>query len=109
MECVAASEAGKMYLYACSILDSLQLPQNCATPLYEDNAAVTIVVNSSKSTNQAQHFALLDWRETNQIILTTFITADKPAVGLISALGPQNFARYSCMLLCKRQPGYCQF
>ena len=35
----AASDAGKMALYVCSILDELGVPQEYATCLFEDNSA----------------------------------------------------------------------
>ena len=72
------------------------------------------MANSSKPTRRTRHldlkyFALLDWTETDQLILTSISTADNPADCLTKVLGPQAFARHCATLLAKRKPDYCQF
>ena len=97
-----------MTLYLRSILDSLSIPQTAATTLYEDNAAAIAMANSSRPTRRTRHldlkyFALLDWTETDQLILTTISTANNPADCLTKALGPQLFARHCANLMGKRK------
>lgn len=113
-EFIAASEAGKLTLYVRSLLDSLNCTQFSATKLYEDNNAAIAMANSSKPTRRTRHvelrhFTLLDWTETDQVLLFCIATADNPADALTKALGPQSFTRHSCTLLGKRKPAYCQF
>jgi len=56
-----------------------------------------------------KHFALLDWVETDQLILMAISTHDKPADGLTKSLGPHLFARHSTTMLGKHKPFYCEF
>ena len=65
-EFIAASEARKMTLYIRSILYSLRLHQDSATPLYEDHTATIAMANSSKPTYRTRyielrHFHSLGW------------------------------------------------
>ena len=113
-EFVAASEAGKLSLYLRSILTQLGLEPHNATKLYEDNDAAIAMANAQRPTRRTRHldikhFALLDWTETDQIILSSISTHDNPADGMTKALGPQLFSRHSATLLGKRKPDYCRF
>ena len=113
-EFIAASEAGKLGLYLRHILGELSLPPNHATPLYEDNEAAIALANSKRPTRRTQHmeilhFALLDWVETDQLLLSAISTHDNPADAMTKALGPQLFHRHSATLLGKRKPTYCNF
>jgi hypothetical protein len=45
-EFMAAYELGKMLLYMCSILWDLNVPQEAASRLYEDNNACTAMANA---------------------------------------------------------------
>ena len=113
-EFVAASEAGKLSLYLRSILTQLGLEPDNATTLYKDNAAAIAMANAQRPTCRTRHldikhFALLDWTETDQIILSSISTHDNPSDCMTNVLGPQLFSRHSTTLLVKRKPAYCQF
>ena len=113
-EFIAAAEAGKLALYLRSMLNDLGIPQDSATPLYEDNQAAIAMANAQRSTQRTRHmdikhFALLEWVYTDQLILSSISTHDNPADGMIKSLGPNLFARHSSTLLGKRQPSYCSF
>ena len=101
-----------MTLYLRGILDSLNVQQLDATPIYEDNAVAIAMENGSRPTRRTRHiklkhFALLDWTETDQLILSTISTHDNPADGLTEILVPQTLSRHSAILLGKRKPSYC--
>ena len=103
-----------MTLYLRGILDSLNVQQSDATPIYDDNAVAIAMANSSRPTRRTRHielkhFAGLDWTETNQLILSTISANDNPVDGLIKILGPQTFARHSVILLGKCKPSYYLF
>ena len=113
-EFIAANEAGKLGLYLRSILNDLDIPQDSATALFEDNAAAIAMANAQRPTRRTRHmdikhFALLDWVATDQLILSAISTHDNPSDGLTKALGPQLFARHTSTLLGKRKPSYCSF
>ena len=113
-EFIAAAEAGKLSLYLRSLLDQLGLEQVSATKLFEDNAAAIAMANAQRPTRRTRHvdikhFALLDWVETDQLILSAISTHDNPADGMTKALGPQLFVRHAATLLGKRKPSYCNF
>ena len=46
-EFVAAAEAGKLALYLRSMLHDLNIFQDSATPIYEDNASAIAMANAS--------------------------------------------------------------
>ena len=96
------------------MLNDLGIPQDSATPLYEDNRATIAMANAQRLTRRTMHmdieyFALLDWVSTDQPILSSISTHDTPADGMTKSLGPNLFARHSCTLLGKRQSSYCSF
>ena len=114
VEFIASAEASKLTLYLRSMLSDLGIAQESATRGHEDNEAAISMANAQCSTQRTCHmeikiFALLDWVETYQIILSRISTHDNPADGLTKALGPQLFSRHSATLLEKRKPTYCKF
>ena len=113
-EFIAATEAGKLTLYLRSMLNDLNISQESATTIYEDNAAATAMANASRPTRRTRHmdikhFALLDWVATDQMILSAISTHDNPADSLTKSLGPQLFSRHTTTILGKQQPSYCTF
>ena len=111
-EFIAAAEAGKMALYLRYLLDELNIEQTAATKLYEDNSGAISMANAQRPTRRTRHldichFALLDWVETDQIVMETISTHDNPADALTKILGPQLFSRHSSTLLGKRKHTYC--
>jgi hypothetical protein len=73
-EFMAAYELGKMLLYVCSILWDLNVPQEAASWLYEDNDACTAMANVQKPTSCTRHMdiryhVLCEWVERDLIVL----------------------------------------
>jgi hypothetical protein len=71
---MSAYDAGKMILFIRSILWDLDITQEAATLLYEDNDACTAMVNAQKPTPRTRHmdikyFALSKWVECNLMLL----------------------------------------
>ena len=96
------------------MLNDLQITQENAAVLYEDNAAAILMDNASHPARLTLHmeiknFALLNWAATDQMILSAISTHDNPADGLKKSLGFHFFARHMVTLLGKRQPSYCNF
>jgi hypothetical protein len=65
---MAAYNTGKMFLFVHSILWDLDIPQEAATVLYEDNDVCTAMENVQKPTHRTQHidikyFAICKWIE----------------------------------------------
>ncbi len=82
---MAAYELGKMLLYVRSILWDLNVPQEAASRLYEDNDACTAMANAQKPTSCTRHMdshyhVLCEWVEQDLIVLervdTTINEAD---------------------------------
>ena len=113
-EFIAAVESIKLTLYLRSMLNDLGIAQEGATQVHEDNEAAIAMANVQCPTRRTRHikikhFALLDWVETDQIMLSHISTHDNPTDGLTKSLGPQLFSRHSATLLGKRKPMYCKF
>ena len=73
-EFLAASDAGKMALYLCSIIDELHVPQIYATLLYEDNYGALLMAHAGQPIKQSTHidichYAFTDWVECDLIAL----------------------------------------
>ena len=90
---IAAAESGKLVLYMRSMLNELGIEQEPTTTLYEDNDVVIAMANYQRPAQQTRHidirnFPLLDWVKTDQLILSTISTHDKPEDGTTKALGP---------------------
>ncbi len=71
---MAAYEFGKMLLYVRSILWDLNVPQEAASRLYEDNNACTAMAKVQKPTSRTRHMhiwyhVLCEWVERDLIIL----------------------------------------
>ena len=67
-EFMAAHDTGKMILFVPSILWDLDIPQEAATVLYEDNDACTAMGNAQKPTPRTRHidikyFSICEWIE----------------------------------------------
>jgi hypothetical protein len=65
---MAAYELGKMLLYVRIILWDLNVPQEAASRLYEDNDACTAMANAQKPTSRTRHMdiryhVLCEWVE----------------------------------------------
>ena len=111
---MSATEAAKAAKYLRTILNELGHFQNSATTLYEDNNAAIAMANAQRPTRRTRHmdirhFALLQWVELDEIVLSYISTSDNPADGFTKPLGPTLFSRHATTLLGKRKPHYCAF
>ena len=71
---MAACYLGKMMLYLRSVLWDLDIPQEAATLIYEDNDACTAMGNAQKPTTCTLHmdikyFVLCEWIERDMLKL----------------------------------------
>ena len=108
---MAACDAGKTILYVRSILWDLNIPQEAATLLYEDNDGCTAMGNSQKPTTRTRHidikcFSLCDWVERDLMILDRIDTSINMADHLTKALQPTLFHRHADYLLGHIPPAY---
>jgi hypothetical protein len=113
-EFISASEGGKMTLYFRTILNDIGMTQHVPTQMFADNQACISMANARQPTRRTRHldikyFALLDWVETDQLIMSHISTSDNPSDLLTKSLGTQFFARHSATLLGKRVPTYFTF
>ena len=108
---MAAYDTGKMILFVRSILWDLDIPQEAATVLYEDNDACTAMGNAQKPTPRTRHidikyFSICEWIERDLMILehidTTINMSDHFTKGLSRAL----FHRHADYLLGHIPPAY---
>ena len=110
-EFMAACDTGKTILYVRSILWDLQIPQEAATLLYEDNDGCTAMGNAQKPTTRTRHidikfFSLCDWVERDLMILERIDTSINMADHLTKALQPTLFHRHADYLLGHIPPTY---
>ena len=110
-EFMAAYDTGKMILFVRSILWDLDIPQEAATVLYEDNDACTAMGNAQKPTPRTCHidikyFSICEWIERDLMVLeridTTINMSDHFTKGLSRAL----FHRHADYLLGHVPPMY---
>jgi hypothetical protein len=108
---MAAYDTGKMNLFVRSILWDLDIPQEAATVLYEDNDACTAMGNAQKPTPRTRHidikyFSICKWIERDLMILeridSTINMSDHFTKGLSRAL----FHRHVDYLLGHVPPMY---
>ena len=96
-----------MTLYLCSILDKFGIDQTSTTTILKDNTVAIVMANTScpiRQTRQMEikYAALLQWVETNQLIVLVISTHNSPVDGLTKSLGPQLLVRHAATLLGKR-------
>jgi hypothetical protein len=110
-EFMAACNTGKTILYIRSILWDLNIPQEAATLLYEDNDGCTTMGNAQKPTSRTHHidikfFSLCDWVERNLMLLDWINTSINMADHLTKALQATLFHRHADFLLGHFPPTY---
>ena len=98
-EFLAASDAGKMTLYLHSILDELDIPQQFATVLYEDNRGALLMASAAQPTKQSRHieicnYALLDWVKRDLVSLEDVVSGLNSSDILTKQTGPLLFAHH---------------
>jgi hypothetical protein len=110
-EFMAACNAGRMIMYIRSILWDLDIPQEAATVLYEDDDGCTAMGNAQKSTSHTQHidikfFSLCDWVERDLILLKRIDTSINLEDHLTKTLSWILFHRHADYLLGHIPPKY---
>jgi hypothetical protein len=108
---MAACDTGKMILFIQSILWDLNIPQESATLLYEDNDGCTTMGNAQKPTPRTRHIdikysSLCKRVEHDLMILDRIDTSINMANHLTKALQPILFHRHADFLLGHVPPTY---
>ena len=108
---MAAYDTGKMILFIRSILWDLNIPQEAATLLYEDNDGCTAMGNAQKPTPRTRHidikyFSLCEWVERDLILLDRINTSINMSDHLTKSLQPILFHRHTDFLLGHIPPSY---
>ena len=112
-EFYAASDSGKVALYIRSILGDIGLPQDQATPMYEDNNGALLMANAGQPTKRTRHidirhFALLDWVEQDLVILERIDTDKNASDVLTKATARILFHRHFDLLMGRMPPSYIE-
>ena len=110
-EFIAACEAAKVILYIRSILDDINIRQEEATTLYEDNQGALLMANSGQLTKRirhmdTKHFALQQWVDLDLLKLRRIDTADNESDLMTKNLGRTLFYRHMEYLMGKIIPEY---
>ncbi len=110
-EFMAAYDTGKMILFVRSILWDLDIPQEAATLLYEDNDGCTTMGNAQKPTPRTQHidikyFSMCEWVEHDLILLDRIDTSINMSDHLTKSLQTVLFHQHADFLLGHIPPSY---
>jgi hypothetical protein len=110
-EFMSAYDTGKMILFIRSILWDLDIPQEAATHLYEDNDACTAMANVQKPTPHTCHmdikyFALSKWVECDLMLLERIDTSINLSDHFTKSLQTNLFHRHTDFLLGHIPPVY---
>jgi hypothetical protein len=108
---MAAYDTGKMILFVRSVLWDLDIPQEAATPLYEDNDGCPPMGNAQKPTPRTcyidiKHFSLCEWVERELILLDRIDTPINMSDHLTKSLQTLLFHRHADFLLGHIPPSY---
>lgn len=101
---MSASNEGKTLLYIWLVLEELTVPQDCAMVLFEENKGTVDMSNANHPTQQAQHmdikfFLLLDWVESDLLLLEPIKTARNPSDLMTKLLGYLLFHQHVDVLM----------
>ena len=112
-EFIAAVEAGKQILYLRSILDEINMPQESATVLYEDNQGALLMANAQQPTKRSRHmdiknFALQDWVKRDLILLKRISTKNNYSDAMTKSLQRILFYRHMNYISGKYIPDYAK-
>ncbi len=93
---MSAYDTGKMVLFIQSIIWDLNIPQEVATLLYEDNSAYTAMANAQKPTPRTCHldikyFSLSEWVERDLMVLERIDTSINLLDHFTKSLQPNSF------------------
>ena len=105
----AACEAGKIILYLRSILEDLDIEQEAATTLYEDNMGALMMANAGQPTRRTRHiettqFALLDWVKRDLLHLEYSSTTNNCSDALTKPLARVLFHKHMDRLMGRIVP-----
>jgi hypothetical protein len=110
-EFMSAYDTGKMRLFVRSILWDLDIPQEAATILYEDNDACTAMGNAKKPTPCTRHidikyFSICEWIEPDLMLLERIDTSVNMSDHFTKGLSHVLFHRHADYLLGHIPPVY---
>ena len=110
-EFYAITETGKLVLYIRHVLCDLGMEQEQPTTIYEDNRGCLQMTQALKPTKRTRHvdsryFAILNWVQTDQIMVKKIDTSDNASDVLTKATGRILFYRHNDTILGKRTPLY---
>ena len=110
-EFTAACDAAKVTLYIRSILEELNIPQEHATIIYEDNAGALNMANAGQPTRRTRHmdiktFSLQDWIEEDLVLLHDIETSSNISDTFTKQLGRNLFWKHTDTLMGRRYPQY---
>ena len=96
---IAACEDSKVLLYIRTILDDIQIRQDKATTLFEDNQGALLMANSGQPTKRTcymdtKHLALQNWVDLDLLTLRRINTADNEIDLMTKYLGRTLFYRH---------------
>lgn len=110
-ELMAAYDLGKIMLYVRSVLWDLDVPQEAATHIYEDNDACTIIANAQKASDRTRHMdikykVLGEWIDRDLMVMTRVNTAMNEADQFTKSLGRILFHRHLDYVMGHVPPQY---
>ena len=113
-EFYALTEAGKLTLYIRHVLKDLHIEQTEPTTIYEDNRGCLQMTKALKPTKRTRHvdsrfFAILEWVQTDQILIQKIDTSDNVSDVLTKPTGRIILYRHNDTILGKRRPTYVQY
>jgi hypothetical protein len=108
---MAAYDTGKMILFVRSILWDLNISQEAAAVLYEDNDACTAMGNAQKPTTRTRHidikyFSICEWIERDLMLLECIDTSINMSDHLTKGLSRALFHCHADFLLGHVPPAY---
>ena len=112
-EFYALTEAGKLALYIRHVFSDLGMEQMDTTAIYEDNRGCVQMTKAMKPTKHTRHvdskyFAMLEWVQTDQIVVRKIDTSDNTSDVLTKATGRIIFYRHHNTILGRRFPLYIE-
>ena len=110
-EFMSACDAGKISLYLRSILDELNVCQEKATILYEDNQGALLMANAQMPTRRTRHmeikyFSLQDWIQEDLLILHATESTNNISDTFTKQLGRNLFHKHTDTVMGRKYPKY---
>lgn len=110
-EFTAACDAGSCSLYIRSLLNHIMVPQEEATPIYEDNNGAILMANAGKPTRRTRHvelkhFAIQDWVQKDLLIMKWISTHNNCSDSFTKALTKMLQYKHVDYLMGRVRPLY---